>query len=216
MSDIAELRQMIADGDVGDAYFETLVFFEDERAGFACNQCARDVSETPCPDHAPLAVPGLHQAECEADPPHVVYGLDGDHCGYGMPCPLCMVAEYVERERQARWCRHWGWRRWPVTAWVLGWAYRLGVVSGYGISYGEGHDGCHKLGSWSGSRPYVLGVRRETWRCWRRGHRRGEEVGFGFCGKCVPWPCCGAERVDHAPGCVEEYPASRAVEAVSA
>lgn len=54
-----------------------------------------------------------------------------------------------------------------------------------------------------GSRPYVLGVKRETWRCWLHGHRRGEPVGFGYCGRCVPWPCCGATTLDHHPDCKE-------------
>jgi hypothetical protein len=40
-----------------------------------------------------------------------------------------------------------------------------------------------------------------TWRCWSRGHRRGVEVGFGYCGKCVPCPRCGSETAGHYEGC---------------
>lgn len=186
-----------------EPYYETFEFPEGGPAFFACNGCGRDVSIDPCPDHAPAAFPGLRLAECEATPKHVVFVHDRDD--YGAPCPYCVLNGYWEKERLARQCRHWAWRRWKLTHKVCGWLYVLGVTSsGGGWQSGDGHNGClpDKSLRLRGKRPYLLGVSRETWRCWLVGHhRRGEEVGFGFCGKCMPWPCCGAETADHKPRC---------------
>lgn len=26
----------------------------------------------------------------------------------------------------------------------------------------------------------------------------------GLCGRCAPWPCCGAQTIAHMPGCRED------------
>lgn len=140
-----------------------------------------------------------------------------DRDDYGAMCPYCVLGDYMERERLARQCKHWGWRRWRLSHWIAGRLYTSGITSGGGgWAHGDGCNGCmFSLPRFRGKRVYILFVKRETWRCWLRGrHRRGEEVGFGFCGKCAPWPCCGSITVEHDPGCAEDDP--RQPEAVSA
>lgn len=168
---------------------------------FECSVCDRDVTDEPCPVHAPINVPGLRLADCDATPRHYMWVHQRDD--YGFPCPACRIWEQAEQDRLARQCRHWPWRSWRITSWLSRQAYSLGVLTGGAIAWGDGHDACVTFGRWRGHRSYLLGVQRATWRCWSRGHWRGEEVGFGFCGKCVPWPCCESKLEDHAPGCAE-------------
>ncbi len=186
-------------------YCEEFVTDEDHPAGqyvFVCSVCQRDLSDGPCPDHAPTGAPGFRPVECVAEPKHPLM-LVHDRDDYGFTCPLCRLKPHVDAEREAQRCRHWGWRSWRVTSWLASRAYALGVVASSGVSFGDGHDGCVGFVRLRGQRPYILGFSRETWRCWSRGHRRGEHVGFGFCGKCLPWPCCGSQMVEHAAGCKE-------------
>jgi hypothetical protein len=197
--------------DLLNTYSEVLVI-EDDAVGqtvvrWECSRCDHDVSDEPCPDHAPLAdLPGLRLIECDANPKHYTWVHQRDD--YGVPCPWCLLADHAKREAEARQCRHWGWRRTRAFRKLVGVAYILGVITGSGSTWGDGHDWCVTITHFRGERPYILGFSRETWRCWLKGrHRRGEPVGFGFCGKCVPWPCCGSKREAHNPGCVEDVPA---------
>jgi hypothetical protein len=189
-------------------YYEVFVFPEDDSpVHFACNTCRRDVTEEPCQDHAPTAAPGLRLVECDASPRHWAFVHDRDD--YGAGCPYCWTADYAERERLARQCKHWGWRRWKLAHWIAGRLYTSGISSGGGSwAMGDGCNGClATLPRLRGKRVYILFVMREVWRCWLVGrHRRGVEVGFGFCGKCVPWQCCGSVREEHADGCPEGDP----------
>jgi hypothetical protein len=198
-----------------EPYFERLAMEEDHpdgRIGHVCNTCDRPVDLGPCPNHAPREVPGLVLAECGAEPRHWVWTLAGDY--YEPPCPRCQLAEYDERERLARQCKHWGWRSWMATRWLTSKAYTLGVIAGSGSAWGDGHDWCVDSVRWRGGRVYVLGVPVNTWRCWLKGrHRRGEHVGFGFCGKCVPWSCCGSIVTEHAAGCPEDPDTAESVTA---
>jgi hypothetical protein len=211
--DSQELAEYIADGDGGDTYYQLLIldFDTDRPAWWACNQCGTEVDPNQgCTTHAPTDIPGLARAECDNEPPHApVWTLDGEHNGYGNPCPQCMynaVAADLAKARKTDRCYHWPWRRWAVTRWAARTSYSLGLASGGSVAYGGGHNGCRQI-YLRGGRPYILGVSRETWRCWLKGrHRRGEEVGLGFCGKCVPWPCCGSQTVEHAAGCREADP----------
>ena len=95
------------------------------------------------------------------------------------------------------------WRRWRVTNWLVAKAYVLGIIAGSSwCSHPAG--GYVNRVNWRGRRPYLLGLMREEWRCWLVGrHRPGVHVGFGYCGKCVPWTCCGSTDVDHRAGCAE-------------
>lgn len=171
---------------------------------FTCSICGADVEDRPCPEHAPLtAPPGLRLAECNALPNHYVFVHDRDD--YGYPCPECRCAAYVQREMEANQCQHWPWRRWKITGRLLGWAASAGLIAGYSVTFGmDGHDGCRGRVSWRGKRHSILGADREIWRCWRAGHRRGVHIALGYCGKCLPWPCCGSTGEDHADGCEQE------------
>lgn len=105
-------------------------------------------------------------------------------------------------------CQHRAWRRWRITQRFATFLYVSGITAGGGgWSYGgrAGHRGCISMPAFNlHPRPYVLGISTDTWRCWSKGHRRGEEVGFGLCGKCMPWTCCGATTVAHADDCPED------------
>lgn len=196
------------DNDLLDTYTE--LFVMDGPDGetlphFECSVCDRDVTDDPCPDHAPLTPPpGLRLVECWSEPKHLIYVINRDD--YGHPCPECRLIPHIEADREARQCRHWGWRRTRAVRRLVRWAYSLGVISGSCTSWGDGCDACVTVGrrAFSGRRPYVFGVSRDTWHCWLKGrHLRGDEVGFGLCGKCLPWSCCGSERYEHNPGCRE-------------
>lgn len=105
-------------------------------------------------------------------------------------------------ENDERHARHGAWRRWRFTRWLLGWAYQLGVISGWGTTSTSACTGCVSRICWRGQRYYVLGLPRDTWRCLLVGHHRpGEPVGFGMCGKCLPCPECGSTTATCEPGC---------------
>ena len=152
----------------------------------------------------------------------------GQHCDDD-PCEGARQAaidqaEY-ERLRAAqpptRCYGRWHWRRWRLTRWVFSRLYVWGITATGGCTGNK----CEGLGSlrrdcpghpgWGwiargpgwrsllGRRVYVLGVRTD-WlrmlpRCLRAGHWPLEVM--GFCGKCAPWPCCGATGYDHAAWC---------------
>lgn len=96
--------------------------------------------------------------------------------------------------------------RWRQRRWWASFvhnAYAAGLISG---SVSSGHNGgwiVHSL-RWRGRRPYVLWIEAARWEHpWhrvRRGHWP-EPIVMGLCGKCAPWPCCGATGMDHAEGC---------------
>lgn len=97
------------------------------------------------------------------------------------------------------------WRRWRLTHRLASRAYVLGIISGSG-SRGTG-DGWELFYiGWRGRRPYVLGLEREAWgHPWHfiRHRHWPLMVWGGICGKCAPWPCCGATGMDHADDCEE-------------
>lgn len=199
----------MSDNDLLDTYTELFVMYDEDDnqvpAHFECSQCERDVTDDPCPEHAPTDVPGLRLVECQSQPKHQLWVLNRDDYGYG--CPECRLIPYLEAETAARQCRHRAWRRTRFAGWLSGAAYVLGVFTGGGVSWGDGHDACHSFGRLRGHRSYILGVSRDTWRCWLKGrHRRGEDTGvFGFCGRCLPCDECGSETLAHRADC--PYPA---------
>lgn len=195
------------DNDLLDAYTEVFVM-GDEDAGelmphFECSRCERDVSDDPCPDHAPTGAPGLRLVECWSEPKHQLWVINRDD--YGYPCPECRLIPHVEQQIKDQQCKHWAWRRTAAWRWLVSQAYSLGVISGSGASWGNGHDWCTTVSSFKGQRPYILGVSRYTWRCWLKfRHRRGDDLGmFGFCSKCLPCSACGSKRFDHEDDCPE-------------
>lgn len=190
--------------DTATAYTELFDYDAPGGPNFVCSTCNRLVGEQPCPDHAPTQVSGLRLVDCDANPPHLIFVHDRDD--YGADCFQCRLNDYYEKEQQERQCRHWGWRAWRITDRAASLAYQLGIIGSSGNTYGDGHNGCVNGVRFRGPRPYVLGVSRDVWRCWFRGHRRGEPVGLGMCGKCVPWPCCKAITEEHAAGCPDGNP----------
>jgi hypothetical protein len=209
--DSTELSEYLTEVDAGTPYYEMLIcdFDTDRPTWWACNLDGREIDpRTGCPDHRPTDMPGLARSECELVPPHApTWTADGDHQGYGSPCHQCMYDRIADDLAELRRCRHWGWHRWAVTRRIVGWMYVLGIISGSCWSTGGGIYDCHGCTTFRfdlRKRPYILGAALETWRCWFHGHRRGEEVGFGFCGKCVPWTCCGSQAAGHVPGCAED------------
>lgn len=209
----AELAEYLTYEDHGGVYQGLLILdYDDDRlVWWACSLCGVKLPDDGqgCPEHAPRDIPGLDRVECEATPPHSpMWTLSAE--SYGNPCPQCMysgIAADLAKANKTDRCYHWPWRRWGVTRWLSGKGYALGVfASGGGTTWGGGHERClSSLPRLRGERQYFLGVPRDVWRCWLRGrHRRGEPVGFGRCGKCVPWTCCGSERETHADGCAED------------
>lgn len=103
----------------------------------------------------------------------------------------------ADRVDELEHARHRRWRRWPVTGWVLGKAYTLGLVAGYGHQYGPRCHGCLTGVSWRGRRPYLLGLLREEWSCLRAGHRRREIPEARICAVCAPCWVCRSTDPEH-------------------
>lgn len=195
--------------DLLNTYTELFVI-EDDSEGqtvvrWECSRCERDVTDESCPDHAPSNPPGLRLVECWSEPKHQLWVINREDYGYG--CPECRLIPYIETETAARQCRHRSWRRTRFAGWLSTKAYVLGILTGGGVAWGDGHDRCHSFGRLRGRRSYILGVPRETWRCWFKGHRRGEDTGvFGFCAKCLPCDECKSTTLTHHADC--PYPAA--------
>ena len=167
---------------------------------WSCGTCGRSLAGGPCPDHAPVDIPGLMLAECTAEPPHPrTWVLANEWCG--APCMYCAYEALRAEHAPCEHSRHWPWRRWKVTHKAL---YRLrlaGVVSGGWTGYSEHCNGCvsHlKLGGSS----YVLGWPKWKWSCVFQGrHWPGVEVYGGICGKCSPCPGCESVTCEHRKNC---------------
>jgi hypothetical protein len=163
--------------------------------GYICNQCGRNVDHEPCPEHAPVEVPGLQMVHCDARPRHRrMWVLDFE--GIESSCPYCQLNQRDERIAYLERCRHWSWRRSRLTRLLAGWAYALGIVAGYAVGVGGcpyGHHGCVYGFRWLGRRSYILGWPRWKWHCLLvAGHWPGPDGGTELCGKCFPCPDCGS------------------------
>lgn len=154
----------------------------------------------------PAAPEGLELIECEAEPRHwptyAAY-VDGQ---YPSPCPSCVLDDLSRQNAKLR-CEsdHRRWKSWNVWSRIASRLYVLGITSsGGGTSYGRcQHCGIgrqHMAPHWRGRRSYVLGVKRETWTCLRRGHRRQESPSCGLCTVCAPCSECGSTDRLHVDG----------------
>jgi hypothetical protein len=190
------------------AYREVFVSVEEgtgaEVYAFRCNICDRTLTDGPCPDHAPLDVPGLRPVGCWQQPPHLGWVVDAED--YGAPCPWCERDDCAGRvaDLEVARDRHGRWRGSRAASWLLGKAYAAGLIAGYsvGTCRQPGHRWCAGRVSWRGRRPYVLGFRREEWRCiLRYRHWPADPIIFGFCSKCMPCPDCGSRTAGHETGC---------------
>lgn len=114
--------------------------------GWCCNAdgCHTRVDDVPCPEHAPVAFPGLRLVECQAEPRHFLYSHDRDDYGHG--CPACWSKhvwnQLVELRESTHRYRHRAWRRWRVTVRVVRLLRRIGMVRAYSLSWGDGCRGC--------------------------------------------------------------------------
>lgn len=166
---------------------------------FECSICRRNVDDEPCSDHAPLGdLPGLRLVDCTASPRHYLWVHQRED--YGVPCYACLYSDERKAALALARCPHRWWQRTHAWRKLVGWGYSLGFIAGSSMTWDATCDGCCAISRF-GRSSYLLGVSRDTWHCWRRGHRRGEEVGFGFCGKCLPCPECGSEKASHREGC---------------
>lgn len=167
------------------------------RWGFTCNICRRPVDETPCPQHAPLATPGLVLVDCDANPRHYTWILA--HDGYPAPCMPCQLDAAAAAHSGCEHSHHKAWRRWRLTRKLAGWGYSMGFIRAWGVSYGGGCNQCVTRLRW-GRSSYLLGWDNWRWHtlisCLRAGHWPADTdacsdlSGTGFCVKCAPCPGC--------------------------
>lgn len=94
-----------------DAYCE---WFDYDECDFFCNQCFRPLSghNTPCPEHAPVNIPGLQVTECGQPEEHPRSFVYADNGGYGAPCMYCVHASMKEAHEGCEHARHLFWFRW--------------------------------------------------------------------------------------------------------
>jgi hypothetical protein len=97
--------------------------------GFSCGTCGRLVDDGPCPDHAPLSVPGLVLAECDAVPRHPHTFLFASDA-YPPPCMYCSYDALQAAHAPCEHSRHGAWRRWRAVHRVLYWLVLAGVANG--------------------------------------------------------------------------------------
>lgn len=195
-----------------DTYRELFVMYEEhplggDNVGFICSECSAVVNERPCPEHGPGERVGpLVLVPCDTSPRHLeVYVVDRDD--YGTPCMYCAYESIREDHAPCAHSHHWPWRRWKITGRVSHRLAVLGVLGGGGSWTLDGHcDGCHTWNRpFAGKRTYILGKSRDWWRCLIQGrHIQGEQIGLGYCGKCLPCPTCGSGSADHPSDCGEQ------------
>lgn len=155
-------------------------------------------------DLRPTAPSGFRVLDCTADPQHPgLYMIDDGEDGYYLPpCFYCIDADRHERENLRNHREdHSRILSTKIGRRLLGWAYQLGVISGYGIQYGTAArcKGCVHAVRFKGRRPYVLGLLTEEWRCLLRFRHwpTGDKIAFGYCSKCLPCADCGSTKAWH-------------------
>jgi len=156
--------------------------------GYACGTCGRPVDDGPCPDHAPLDVPGLMLADCAAEPRHPRTWLLANDAGYGAPCMYCAYDTVNTAHAGCEHSRHGRWRRSRVIYRLLGYGYSLGFVASRGITWDGGGCGGCMTGIRFGRSGYLLGQENEWWTCLLRHHhfRKPDPDCPAFCNVCTP------------------------------
>lgn len=151
----------------------------------------------------PPAPAGFELMECFSEPKHWPMYTVADDDFYAATCWDCTdhSAELREQINQLEHAKHSRFWRTKLGTRIVRWAYQMGVIAGSATTHNDFCKGCLTFVKWRSKRPYILGVSRDTWRCWRAGHRRGEHIGFGLCGKCLPCPDCGSMTAGHEDGC---------------
>lgn len=155
----------------------------------------------------PAAPEGMERVECAAEPPcwpTYVAHVDGM---YPAPCMYCVSARQTEQLDRLRCQReHRRWKSWNIWSRLASRLYTLGITSsGGGTSFGRckfcGIGRQYMAPHWRGKRSYILGLERETWTCWLRGHRRVRLNGSSICVVCMPCPSCGSTEPAHSGDC---------------
>lgn len=169
--------------------------------GYACGTCGCPVDDGPCPDHAPLDIPGLMLADCGAVPRHPRTWLIANDAGYGAPCMYCAYDAESAAHAPCAHSHHWPWRHWAVTHKTLHWLVLAGVTRGGWFTHDTHCRGCVDHLRLGGS-SYVLGWPKWKWRCLLKGrHWPGVLVFADMCGKCAPCPGCGSVTYEHVGVC---------------
>lgn len=163
-------------------------------------ECDR-VAENP-----PTPPDGIVLIECTADPRHwPTYAAYVDGM-YESGCPLCERDDLYQQLRKIECDRkHRRWKSWQIWSRISGRLYVLGITSSGGGTWFGRCEFCglgrqHFAPTWKGKRPYIFGLRRETWACLRRGHRRSDTY-YGLCSICCPCPSCGSTDPSHSGDC---------------
>ncbi len=153
----------------------------------------------------PAAPDGFELIECSAEPRHFPIYMPVDDDLYPGHCLFCERDDLSRANREQR-CRlqHRRWKSWKGWSRIASRLYTLGITSsGGGTSFGR----CEFCGvgrqqiapRWRGKRHYILGIKRETWRCLLKYHHRrtATYITAGLCSKCCPCPDCGSTDADH-------------------
>ena len=154
----------------------------------------------------PPAPEGFELVECGAFPRHWPIYLPVVDGTYPAPCFIC-ERDNLDRELQQAACqrKHRRWKSWRIWQRISSRLYVLGITaSGGGTSYGRcefcGIARQHTAPHFRGKRVYILGVKRDTWTCLLRGHRRAETY-YGLCSICCPCPSCNSTDPSHSSDC---------------
>lgn len=148
------------------------------------------------------------------------YEPTGDEARDGLASAVVHeVLEVLSAPGPRSWRRHHWVRRVSSWLYVSGITYSGGSSQMGGIASYPGSGWVYSLPRWSHVlprrggrlRPYVLGLPDWWWHCQltqgrrlRDRHRPYPPAVLGICGRCAPWPCCGAPGWDHAENCTTE------------
>lgn len=155
--------------------------------GWACGTCARWLSDGPCPDHAPLDVPGLELAECTSESRHPRTWFPATDSGYPPPCMYCCHNNLSKAHEGCEHSHHRRWRRSWLVAKLVRYGYSLGIVAGSMYAWDAHCRGCLTHIRF-GRNSYLLGRENEWWVCLLRHHhlRQPDPSCPALCNVCTP------------------------------
>jgi hypothetical protein len=120
--------------------------------------------------HPPAAPPGFWLVSCDNEPRHWPWYVPIDVDFYEPGCPTCVASSERAAHAGCEHSHHWPWRRWKITGTAFMWLYRMRLIKGHGIQYGEHCKGCQTV-HWG----IRKGWRAERqWAKWNR-QQNGEE-----------------------------------------
>lgn len=109
------------------------------------------------------------------------------------------IGEHWDHQAKSDHARHGAWRRWRISRRLLGKAYQLGLIAGWGVQGNRYCRSCVDHIGWRGRRLYVLGLSREQWSCLILGRHRRRELPEApyLCAVCAPCPTCESSDPKH-------------------